>query len=474
METILNFSFPQLSVEDEVQLRRAIRAQRAQVLNNTLEKAKSPELLERLGERVLGVHAFLGEMIFLSSANQDLFWQVTDHWSTSFLLSRLFDQQGPTDPAQLDKLISNLNGLLLFERLLNGAPGERSGFYTTHADAHGRIHGLLHDFSLEFKDEGFRGKTVEWSCSPAEAAARIAGEDEPEFTIDLPMRDNPFVALVPLASSETTGFPVLEETVVWGRPKTLLEGNYENSENPEAGWNPLTLKESIAKAQVVIRNVWPEAFGWVETLIPAFVDMGAPPSKSMRFSSSYDPGSPIFMSRVDNHLAHAEDVLHEIQHHRLLLFADTPHFKCWRDFRQIYASPYRQDPRPLRGLIIGVHAFLTVNELKKRVHEQEGGSDSLHRDMTETHYMNLFAFRTILEHEEFGDYGKQLFGQMARALAEHHTFIRSVATPDMGDFAERKILDHIAVVEKQSSEIQNTSPLYRNWDETARLAASYN
>ncbi|HEV2705662.1 MAG TPA: HEXXH motif-containing putative peptide modification protein [Pyrinomonadaceae bacterium] len=474
MEKVLSFSFPQLSVEDEVILRRAIRAQRAQVLNNTLEKAKSPELYERLGERrVQAVHTFLAEMILLSNQNPDLFWQITDHWATSFLLSRLYDQYGPTDPVQLNKLVSNLNGLLLFERLLNGTL-ESPATYITYVDANGRIHGLLHDTSLEFKDEAFNGKEVEWVCSASEASVRFADKDEPEFTIPLPLKANQFVEFYPLASSDMTGFPVLEETVVWGRPKTLLEGTYENSDNTEEGWNPLSLKDSLAKAQTVIKNVWPEAYGWLETLIPAFVDMGVPPSRSMRFSSSYDPGSPIFMSRVDNHLAHAEDVLHEIQHHRLLLFADTPHFKSWRDQRQIYASPYRQDPRPLRGLIIGIHAFLTVNELKKRVLEKQAGAEFLHREMTETHYMNLFAFRTILEHEEFGDYGKQLFVQMGRALADHHTVIKSFATSEMGRVAEEKLLGHIAVVEQQSSEIQNTTPIYRNWDETARLAATLN
>lgn len=473
MEKVLSFNFPELSVEDEVLLRRAIRAQRAQVLNNTLEKAASPELSERLGERVSSVRAFLGEMVFLSNKNPDLFWQVTDHWATSFLLSRLLDPYGPTDPAQLDILTSNLNGLLLFERLLNGTSVDSSATYKTYVDGHGRIHGLFHDASLEFKDERFRGRTVVWNCSPTEAAVRFVDEDSPEFTIQLPVQDNPFVEVVALSSSESTKFPVLEEVIVWGKPKTLLEGTYENSENNESDWHPLTLKDSLSKAQTVIRSVWPEAWGWLEALVPAFVDMGTPPSRSMRFSSSYDPGSPIFMSRVDNYLAHAEDVIHVIKNHRLLLVADTPHFNSWRDMRQIYASPDRQDPRPLRGLIIGVHAFLTVNELKKRVLEQEG-SESLHREMTETHYMNLFAFRTILEHEEFGDYGKRLFVQMGRALAEHHSVIKSIATAEMENFAEQKILSHLAGVEKQSSEIKNAVPLYRNWDETAQLAASFN
>ena len=94
-------------------------------------------------------------------------------------------------------------------------------------------------------------------------------------------------------------------------------------------------------------------------------------------------------------LCHAEDVVHEVQHHRLLLFASETHFKTWNDLRQIYVSPYRPDPRPLRGLYIGLHAFLAVNKLKKRLLEEGGAPENLIPEVIDTHYKNLFVFRTI-------------------------------------------------------------------------------
>jgi hypothetical protein len=474
MEKILSFSFPPLNVEDKVQLRRIIRAQRAQTLSDILGKAKSPEISERLGERVPEVHRFLGEMVHLSKRNPDLFWQLLDRWPAPFFLSRLMlDPDGPEDPEQLDQLVSNLNAILLFERLCGASQPDTLATYVTRTDEHGRVHGLLHGTSLEFRDEAFRNKVVQWDCTPGEVTIRLAGGGGPEFTVPLPAASNPHFQFVTVKSGETVSFPIIKETTVFGKPVTRFIGAYPVEDNAQAAWNPLPLDDSLTQAQGVISELWPEAIDWAEALVPAFVDMGVPPGP-IRFSSSYEPGSPIFMSRIDNPLIHAEDVVHEIQHHRLFLFAGEPHFKSWRDLGQHYVSPYRPDPRPLRGLIIGMHAFLSVNELKRRRMVERGEtSEQLVREMAEIHYKNLFAFRTILEHEEFGELGRDLFRQMARALAEHHEVVRAKATPALVEPFKELVARHVATVEKESSELRNASPKYREWEETARLAADF-
>ncbi len=474
MEKALPFYFPPLTVEDKVQLRRHIRAQRAQSLNDTLAKLKTPEFSSKLGERVPQVVSFLGEVISLSRQNQDLFWQVLDHWSMPFILSRvLLDPEGPDDPEHLDHLVSNLSNILLFERLQGDTTVSTPATYITHTDHRGMIHGLLQDLSLEFRDESFRGRKVEWFCSGGEVSARLAGSEQPAFTLRLPVSDNQFFKFVPLTSMESVNFPILDETTVYGKPLTRFIGAYDNPSKEVAEWTPLTLQESLGKAQELIGRLWPEALEWAVTLVPAFVDMGKPPGR-IRFSSSYESGSPIFMSRVDDYLIHAEDLVHEIQHHRLYLVAGTSAFKCWRRLENHYVSPYRPDPRPLRGLILGVHAFLTVNELKKRLVEQGEASEAMIRQMVDVHYKNLFSFRTLLEYEEFGDDGRELFREMGRVLAEHHSLITSAATAEMLDAGDRQISKHVAMVEKQSTELKNAVPIFRNWDETARLAASFN
>jgi hypothetical protein len=118
-----------------------------------------------------------------------------------------------------------------------------------------------------------------------------------------------------------------------------------------------------------------------------------------------------------------------------------------------------------------MHAFLTVNELKKR--RMVGHSEPLTREMAEIHYKNLFAFRSIIEHEEFGDLGKELCKQMAHTVAEHHSIVSSTISSEMEKSIEDSIRRHIAMVQTEASELRNVTPIYFNWNETAQLAASF-
>lgn len=474
MEKMVSFNFPELSVEDRVMLRQVIRAQRAQFLSEALEKIQSNNLSEKLGERALTVTRFVGEMLSLSKRNPDLFWRVLDHWATQFILSSLIpDFSQSKTSADDDHFASNLSSILLFERLRSNTPMEGSATYTVRADKCGRIHSLLHGVSLEFQDELFRGAPVEFACSPGEVSVSIPGREGPEFTLPLPVPENAFTKFVPLAAAEAVAFPIIDEPTIFGKYTKRVMENPETPADASPEQNLLSLQSSLTKAQELIKRLWPEALEWAHTLVPAFVDLGTP-QVNFRLSLSYEPGSPIFMSKVNNYLLHAEDLVHEIQHHRLHLFASPDHFKSWMDLRQVYISPYRTDPRHLRGLILGVHAFLTVNELRfRRLNDGERGSQSLLMAMAETHYENLYAFRTVMEHEEFDDLGRELFKQMAHTIAEHHSVVRPFLTPERERAIEETISEHIAGVQEQAAELRNVAPLYREWDETAQLAADF-
>jgi len=473
MEKLLSFGFTQLSTEDRDQLHRMVRVQRLQILKDTLAKVKACELTQRLNGRTTEVIHYLGEIVSISKQDPDRFWQIVDRWPLPFCLARLLYPDELQDSDHTDQLISNLGALLLFERLLSDAPRDGSARYVTQIDEEGCVYGLTHRVKLHFHKKHFQKRKVEWRCSPSEAAVRIIGEDEVEFTVTIPVVDNPHFKMTAL-ESQTENFPVFEENAIFGRPINRIVGEYDVTAT--GGYKPLPVVRSVRQAEGVLGDIWPEALEWAETLIPAFVDLGTPPD-NIRLSSSYESSSPVFLSRVENHFLHAEDMIHETQHQRLFLFAGSPHFKSWQDLRQVYVSPYRPDPRHLRGVIIGIHAFLAVNELRRRMIERKQASQSVILQMAELHFENLFAFRTILEHEELSESGKGLFEQMARTIAQHHSLIRSSITGKFEQACDDKICGHIAMVQKQATEanteLMNTSPLYRNWDETARLCADY-
>jgi hypothetical protein len=475
MEKIVSFNFPQLTPEDNGLLRKMLKVQRYEILKNILDKAKSSELSDQLGTQGTEVLQRLGEIVSLSKQNPERFWQVLNHWATPFCLARLLSTEDLQDVNHREQIIKDLNSILLFERLFSDKPTCDSAIYVTHTDEYGRIAGLLKGVSLEFKDKSFQQKKVEWRCSPEKVSVFVSDQTEAAFDLAMPIADNPYFEFVPLASAVTGNFPILEEATIFGKPVERLIGNFK--EATETNWHSLTLKDSLTQAQEILRDLWPEVLEWADAIIPAFVDLGTPPNR-IRLSNSYEPGSPIFMGRVDNYFFHAEDLVHEIQHHRFFLFADVPHFKSWKDLRQLYVSPYRPDPRPLRGLLIGLHAFLTVNELRKReIVAHQSTDEQLLEQMVGLHYENLFAFRTLLEHEEFGALGRQLFKQLAHTIAEHHSLIKSFIKPKIEDAYEDKLHRHTLMVQQEATkvktELKNASTIYRHWNETAQLAANY-
>lgn len=478
MKNMLSFQFPQLTVDDKVMLRQVLRAQRAHFLSEALAKIQTGDVSRSLGERAVPITAFLKEMISLSKQDPDLFWRIVDHWAIQFLLSTLMpDFSQNRVQADDDQFTSNLISLLLFERLRSYKPLDSPATYTVRTDASGRLHGLLQGVSLEFKDKRFRGAVVEFECSATSVAVRLNGKTEPEFTLPLPLQDNAFIKFVPLALSEAGDFPVLDERAVFGKYTKRVMENPETPSDAKPEENLIPLQSSLTQAQAIIQRLWPEALEWAHSLVPAFVDLGTP-QYNFRLSLSYEPGSPIFMSRVNDYLFHAEDIVHELQHHRLYLFATPDHFKSWLDLGQNYISPYRTDPRHLRGLLLGIHAFLTVNELRKRrLLNGERGSLPLGTAMAETHLENLYAYRTVLEHETFDDLGRELFKDMSQTIAEHHAVVQPYLTREKQSAMEKTLSDHMIGVQKEAAEfgfeIKNTAPLYRDWDETARLAANF-
>lgn len=474
MEKMLSFKFPHLSVEDKVVLRQVIRAQRAQFLSEALEKIQDDDVTQELGGRAVPVTRFVGEMLSLSRRNPDLFWRVLDHWATQFLLSSIIPGFSKSSiSADADHFASNLSAILLFERLRSHAPVTEPATYTARTDKCGRIHSLLHGVSLEFQGERFQSAELRFECTPEGVSVSLPGKSEPEFTLPLPVQDDPVMKFAPLAISEAADFPVIDERTIFGKYTKRVMENPDTPADARAEQNVISLKDSLTQAQDVIKRLWPEALEWAHTLVPAFVDLGTPQA-NFRLSLSYEPGSPIFMSKVNNHLLHAEDMVHEIQHHRLHLFASPEHFKSWMDLSQVYISPYRTDPRHLRGVMLGVHAFLTVNELRKRrLEDGERGSYPLMMAMAETHFENLYALRTIMEHEEFDDLGRELFKQMAHTIAEHHSVVKPFVTPERLSAIEETMREHMAGVQEQAAELRNADSRYRDWDETARLAANF-
>jgi hypothetical protein len=240
----------------------------------------------------------------------------------------------------------------------------------------------------------------------------------------------------------------------------------------EDGWTALPFAEGLDRAHDLLAELWPEEIAWLTAMVPAFVDMGGPPSRWVHRSGSYGAGSPIVLSKVDDPFKHAEDLVHELQHERFNLLADVATLPCWNDRRQIYVSPYRSDPRPLRGVLLGIHAFVAVNELRLRAAARGVASDKLAERLLNTHLLNLFAFRTLHDHERFEGDHRRLFADLAGTLVRHHPAVFELAPPGAMTSCHAAITRHAERLRGVAG-IRNLGPEVFAWTEIAELAAVY-
>ncbi|MDY7228810.1 aKG-HExxH-type peptide beta-hydroxylase [Hyalangium rubrum] len=465
MDAQLSQLFPiALSSTHHAQIREHLHSVRVGVVDSLLSNLDTPATAQRLGPRVGELHAFLSGLLELSAQSPERFGEIFGHWSLGLMLGSLMGPN-PRDDFQRDQLLSNICALRLTQALEDKGS---QGRFTTTSD----FYDLLRDRRVRV--QGADPKRVQWELAQGAVTLRAEGAQEPFAKLPLPLATPglaPHVSLEPLPRSEPWGVPIVDNR----RLLSLLgsEQHDPDTGEPTAGWEPLTMKESTTAAHGIIKDLWPEVLDWAGALLTAFVDMNAPPRKSVHRSASYGAGSPIFLTRVDTPFKHAEDVVHELQHQRMFLTLNTSDYGLWHDSRQIFVSPYRSDPRPLQGLHLGIHAFLAVNRFRLRVMERMGFTPERRHHLFNLHRTNLFSFRTMLEHEQLSAHGRAVFVEYARELISQHKLIEAFVTPEMNEAFNRRMGEHTDKVRASGAALVNDSPDYMNWEQTVEKSIRF-
>lgn len=464
--------FAPLSSEAHVLLRERLQAYRDVQLDRLLGAAQDALAAGKLGAESPRIVQFLTEVSALSGSGSPTFGKIVNHWGVTFLLRCLLDDDARR-PGSQERLISSLSSLLLFERLLATNTSDQATTYTTTTDGQSQIYSVRHDATLRLRDQRYADRRLTWEFSTGQVV--VQAEDQKQLqslTLSLPLGGNALVELEPFPRAEGWNIPVIEDSVALGIEEFGSMSHSEARQADEDAWQPLSLPQSLERAYGILEDLWPEVVEWTKIFVPAFADMGETPSASIIRSGTHGPGFPIFMTKVADPFLHAEGIVHELQHQRLQIFFGPKSFGQWNDLRREYVSPYRSDPRPLRGLHLGLHAFVAMNELRLRALHK--GLLPAHRvyEMLKLHRMNLFAFRTLLEHETFSSEAKTLFAELARELSKQHRVLESMASPGMAKQVDQRIDEHVSSVRAVSEGLRNESASYRSWDEIATLADS--
>lgn len=435
-------------------VRDSLQRYRANLIQRQLLSAAKPGFFGRLGVHAPIVMSNLEQLHSWWASNREQFWKQVNHWSLTFCLARIAFQRATE--AERSAGSANLAALYVLDHPPYSEGMSKDTTVVTITDGCGRILDLRTSswVQLPFPPNS----QIEWTIDHERATVRPLSVKGRTLYLDLPVRDDSTLERVPVP--RLTGL----EAAVFDSSSVL--GVAEESNKRNRSGSRLSLSQSLAKAVAILEEAWPETLEWIRELVPAFASLGF--KQDTRRSESYGPGTPIFLTRVEDPLQHAEDLVHELQHHRFHLWALDRPLASLEDNECRFVSPYRLDARPLFGEHLGVHAFVTVNELRLRASAK--GLCRVNESLFYTHLSNLFAFRTIVEHERPDDNGRRYLVALARKLVAHENQIANLI-PSAERLEIEKDFRHrcTRAVASKAGELINNGKRYLDWKGTLRI-----
>ena len=129
---------------------------------------------------------------------------------------------------------------------------------------------------------------------------------------------------------------------------------------------------AFASGLSFLKNVWPAAYFACVRQIKGIVLL-----QERSYTRSHSPVSLLGVIGLTarDEISIGDLLVHESSHVRLELMRQFDPLWEDREPDKRHESPWRQDPRPLWGLILGVHAFLNVAQYYQRVSKYLGGDE---------------------------------------------------------------------------------------------------
>jgi HEXXH motif-containing protein len=122
---------------------------------------------------------------------------------------------------------------------------------------------------------------------------------------------------------------------------------------------------ALTGALALVRVAVPAIADEIELLIERIVPVGYDRERHLSASYAEFVGA-VYLSLHPDVLTLAEALIHEHSHNKInMLWTLAPVLE--NGFTPLYSSPFRPDPRPLHGVLLGVHAFLPVERLYEQL-----------------------------------------------------------------------------------------------------------
>ncbi|UVS81218.1 aKG-HExxH-type peptide beta-hydroxylase [Actinokineospora sp. UTMC 2448] len=255
----------------------------------------------------------------------------------------------------------------------------------------------------------------------AAAAAIRAGVS---VTVDFPRTPTGFLPSLGWLTAPVVG-PVSTDRLAWERapvvsldgveftitrlPPSLLPALEQSPTVDVAAWTPL-----LRAAWRVLRRTDPGAAAELGAMITTLAPMAAHDDKA-NSSTVTDALGCVFLTFNTDPETLAATLVHELQHAKLAAVMDM--HPLTTTSRTRYYAPWREDPRPVAGLLHGVYAFLGVTGFWRR-RRALGGGTRAENEYARWRSAALSAACTLLSGTDLTPHGRHFVDGVARTLWE--------------------------------------------------------
>lgn len=145
------------------------------------------------------------------------------------------------------------------------------------------------------------------------------------------------------------------------------------------------------------------------------------------------PGA-MLLSVIDHPLVMADRVIHEFHHNRLFHIEDSGSlFAADCPAEESYYSPWRNDRRPLKGVLHGLYVYIAVGRFWLQVH-REGGLSAADQTLVTDQLLRIgrqvaLARDELTRHARFTPPGEGLFAQLSADVDELNLQIAAEGLP---------------------------------------------
>jgi HEXXH motif-containing protein len=187
------------------------------------------------------------------------------------------------------------------------------------------------------------------------------------------------------------------------------------------GLDDQVLDRELRRAFELLRTVWPQSLPDVDAFFRGLLPIEMPAANWNSASTGELPFVLQLTVREDAWpFLLADSILHETAHTKLdmaMLF--TP--LLLNDDQKIYQHPWRPDPRPMAGVLLGAHAFLSVMKLYERALLVWPRDDAIREQYQRRRDEVSTAMATLAGAARFTPAGERIYKKMLEAFEEHPT-----------------------------------------------------